>query len=827
MEKEKTKINISVRGLVEFIMRAGDLDSRFMGSSRAQEGTRIHKKLQKSNEKLYYSYASEVSLKHIIEYEEFQLLVEGRADGIITDEKGNITIDEIKSTHRDLSLIDEDYNILHWAQAMCYGYIYGVQNNLENIKIQVTYCELANEQVKSLIRDFDLKELREFFMDLVDKYYGWAKEKFLWQHHRTQSIKELNFPFPSYRRGQRELAVAAYKTIQEGKKLFAQAPTGIGKTISTLFPAVKAMGEGMVSKIFYLTAKTITRTVAEEAAIRLKDSGLHFRNITLTAKDKICFKCTGKDREQGPLEEKVEASLDANKPKASCTPEQCEYAKGHFDRVNRALEDIISNEHEFTRDKIEVYSKKHQVCPFEFSLDLALWADLVICDYNYAFDPRAYLRRFFENNVSDDYAFLIDESHNLVDRSREMFSAELFKSNVLKCKKLMKGRMPSLYKSIDKINSYFIQLRHLCEEKNASTLVNKEEPGELYPMLKSFMKESEEYLVKNRGTEGYEDILQLYFDINGFLSRGESYDERFVTYIDTENSEVKLKLYCVDPSYLLKEATGRAKAAVFFSATLTPMEYFKEVLGGGEEDYKMRLPSPFHRENLSLNIVSNLSTRYVNRESSYEEIARYIKTFTKSKKGNYMIFFPSYIYMNKVHEMYKELFPDDTSLGADGQGAEKITLQDNSMTEENREEFLNNFQKDNDHTLIAFVVMGGIFSEGIDLVGDRLIGAIIVGVGLPQICLERNIIKEYYGEKRGQFSKGFEYSYIYPGMNKVLQAAGRVIRTEQDKGAVVLIDDRFASKEYQRLFPEEWKDFNIIKSTQGLEEVLREFWKAF
>lgn len=794
------KVSISVRELVEFILRTGDLDSGFMSASRAQEGTKAHKKLQKSNEELFEKYNREVTLSFEASYEEFSIVIEGRADGII-EEKGDIIIEEIKSTQRDLSLIEEAYNELHWAQVKSYGYIYASKEGLDSIKLQLTYFDLTTEETKSFLKSFNIKELEEFFYGLVDSYYSWARDRYYWGIKRDQSIKGTDFPFESYRRGQRELAVAVYGTIKENKKLFAEAPTGIGKTISTIFPAVKAMGEGLINKIFYLTAKTITRTVGEEAFNRLRTKGLKMRVITLTAKDKICF----------------------NK-EAACNGEQCEYAKGHYDRVNAAIMDLITNEESFTREIIEAYAKKHRVCPFEFSLDLALFSDAIICDYNYAFDPSAALKRFFDVSVvgkgkSKDsnkipYALLIDEGHNLVDRAREMFSEELLKSKILEAKKLMKGRAQNLYKSLDKINSYMIDLRHQLEEEDKKSIVTTEPPEEIYILLRIFMKEAEEYLIKNRNTEGYEEILDLYFNFNSFLNIGELYGENYVTYVDSENKDIKLKLFCVDPSKNLKETMNKVRSTILFSATLNPMDYFKELLGHNAEDYNMRLPSPFNRENLKVNIADKISTKYIHRENSYEAIATYIRTFIKGRKGNYMVFFPSYAYMNRVHEDFVNSMSMDEKVD--------IILQDSSMTEENREEFLKTFDENNENTLVAFAVLGGVFSEGIDLTGDKLIGAIIVGVGLPQLCLERDIIKDYYNEK---LNKGYEYSYMYPGMNKVLQAAGRVIRTEKDRGTLMLIDQRFINRDYESLFPREWFPYVKLRDQLQLQRELKEFWE--
>lgn len=785
-------VKISVRNLVEFTLRSGDLDTRFTTSARAVEGTRLHQKLQKLNKKkfaeLNMEYMAEVFLSHSFEREGISYIIEGRADGIIVPLGNSLyqttTIDEIKTTSQPLERIHEDYNELHWAQAKCYGYIYALQQNLDEIDIQLTYCDVENEDIKVFVKNFSRDELEVYFISIIDKYHKWACLSEQWIELRNNSIRSLNFPFNSYRKGQRELAVSVYKTITEGKSIFAQAPTGIGKTISTLFPTVKAMGEGYISKIFYLTAKTITRQVAEEAINKMRDCNLSFKAITLTAKDKICF----------------------NKG-AACNPEQCSFARGHFDRVNDAIEDILTNENQLTRDKIEAYAREYNICPFEFSLDLTLWSDCVICDYNYVFDPRVSLKRFFE--TKGDYAFLIDEAHNLVDRAREMYSAQLNKATFLKLKKLMKDIENNISKSLGKINNYFLSRKKALEGKSFSQ--EKDLPEDLYPLLRKFVKLSEDWLANNEGRAGHEDLLQLYFDVLAFLRVWELYSDDYITYTEDAGNDLIIKLFCLHPGKLLRQSINKGRSAVFFSATLTPMSYFKDILGGKEEDYFMRLPSPFPKEQQCLLIADRVSTRYKDRNRSIDIITRYIHALISVKKGNYMIFFPSYKYMLDVHKHFVDNYPEV-----------KLLLQEGDMDENERDEFLKAFVENPQETLVAFVVLGGIFSEGIDLKGDRLIGAAIVGVGLPQLCLERDIIKDYFEQS---VKKGYDYAYTYPGMNKVMQAAGRVIRSLEDKGVVLLIDDRFSSYQYRPLFPEHWQHARMVSSPSDLVNIVQLFWK--
>ncbi|MCF6461666.1 ATP-dependent DNA helicase [Clostridium sp. Cult3] len=776
------QIKVSVRNLVEFVLRSGDIDNTFMGSTRAVEGTRAHQKVQNSYGE---EYTPEVVLKHILNYEDFTIEIEGRADGILkTDE--NIIIDEIKSTVRPLDEIIEDYNPLHWAQGKCYGYMYAIEKGIEELKIQLTYFNIESEETKKFIRSYSFKELEEFFLGLIGEYIEWANMTFYWGKVRDASIEELSFPFKNYRKGQRKLAVAVYRTVLDEKNLFAQAPTGIGKTISTIFPSIKAIGEGIASKVFYLTAKTITREAALSSINQMAWKGLRIKSIVITAKEKIC------------LNEEVK-----------CNPRECPYAKGHFDRVNQAIMDVLEKEDIITRDIVVEYARLHQVCPFELSLDLSLWSDVIICDYNYVFDPNVYLKRFFDES-GNDYIFLIDEAHNLVERSRDMFSAQIVKEPFLKYKRLFKEDFPNISKAFNNCNNAMnkIKREHIS---NGDPYYQKEEITDIYPPINKLIKELEEWLIDEKEHQLHEEILELYFELLRFIKIADFYDNRYVTYIEQEDKDVLLKLFCIDPSYLLSETLEKSKAAILFSATLTPLDYYRDILGGDEEDYIIRFNSPFPKDNLCLLVGDTISTKYKDRDKTYLEIVEYIEEFISQKRGNYFVFFPSYKYMEQIYTHFIDRNPDIITI-----------IQDNFMKEEDRENFLNRFHMEKQDTMVAFAVLGGIFSEGIDLIGDKLIGAVIVGVGLPQICFERNIIREYFQSENGL---GYEYAYMYPGMNKVLQAAGRVIRSEEDKGAILLIDERFGTIKYRRLYPRGWSHYKRVGDSKWIRTNLRDFWK--
>ncbi|MGB8455120.1 MAG: ATP-dependent DNA helicase [Anaerocolumna sp.] len=796
-EDSSGKIKISVRNLVEFILRSGDLDNRTGGrrdTDAMQEGSRIHRKIQKQ---MGSDYSAEFPLTITIPVTRddisFELCIEGRADGIISraEESPSIVIDEIKGVYMELSHLEAPVAV-HRAQAMCYAYIYAKLYDHDEIGIRLTYCNMETENMKYFNESFPFKELETWFINLTDEYSKWAVWQSRWFSLRNESIKALDFPF-DYRPGQKELVTDVYKTIIRDKRLFIEAPTGVGKTISTIYPTIKAMGEGIVSKIFYLTAKTITRTVAEETFQKLIEMGLHIKSVTITAKEKICL-------------------LD----KPECNPVSCTRAKGHYDRVNDAVFDLLNNENDISRELILSYAQEHNVCPFEMCLDVTTWADNVICDYNYAFDPNVYLRRFFLGDKKNDYVFLIDEAHNLVDRAREMYSAVLYKEQFLKIKKLIKNKnsgaqnsqpsnSPKLEKRLEACNSDLLKLKRDCD--NCCVIENI---TDFVLHLMRLMTEYDEYLSEYKDLEGKDDILGLYLDIRHFLNIYEIYSDKYITYLDyNEQGEFRIKLLCMDPSDNLNTCLDKGKSAVFFSATLLPIQYYKEQLGGREGDYAVYAPSPFQIENRLLMIGNDVSTKYTRRNNEeFEKIVNYIISFTEAKKGNYMVFFPSYQMLNQIAELARGRL-------------EGLVVQKNNMGEIEKEEFLKDFTLEPDISRIGFCVMGGIFSEGIDLKNDRLIGAVIVGTGLPMIGNEKELFRSYYDNRNG---RGFDYAYLYQGMNKVLQSAGRVIRTTEDRGAILLLDERFRQTQYTNLFPREWYP-NIIVDLKTMESELSVFWE--
>lgn len=780
---EKKKIRISVRNLVEFVMRGGDIDNRRTAGAEKeamQAGSKIHRKIQR---RMGADYRAEVAMRHVVEEERYQIVVEGRADGVIESRTG-VTIDEIKGIYKNLSLMEEPVPV-HLAQAMCYGYFYCVDHELEEIGIQITYCNLETEEIRRFRQDKTREELQVWFGGLIHEYVKWAEYLYRHELRREESLKELEFPY-AYREGQRELAVSVYRTLRRGKNLFIQAPTGIGKTLSTVYPSLKAMGEGYGEKLFYLTAKTITRSVAEECFALLREHGMYFSTVTLTAKEKLC-----------PME------------KTECNPDACPYAKGHFDRVNDAVYDMIHQEMGITREKVLDYAKRYRVCPFEFCLDISSWVDGIICDYNYVFDPDARLKRYFSDGVSGDYIFLIDEAHNLVSRAREMYSALLVKEDFLAVKRILKGKAPKLERYLDRCNKNLLEMKRECESFQVLPDVNLFAANlmGLFGEFEVFMEEEREFADRDL-------VLDFYFQVRHFLNMYEGMDDHYRIYTEfAADGGFALRLFCIDPSRCLSACLQKGRGSIFFSATMLPVLYYKKLLSGNQEDYAVYAHSPFPKEHRLLCIGADVSSRYTRRnKGEYRKIVDYIKILAESHRGNYMVFFPSYQYMEAVERELWEVCD----------GAFTWRMQENRMTEEEREDFLADFEAARDQSFVALCVLGGIFSEGIDLKAERLEGAVIVGTGLPMVCTEQEVLKAYFEE---QGENGYDYAYQYPGMNKVLQAAGRVIRTAQDRGVILLLDDRFLRPEVQELFPREWGEYGRV--TRGnAAGWLEQFWNS-
>ncbi len=799
--EKRSQIRISVRNLVEFILREGDIDNRH-GQSVSPEamlaGSRMHRKIQKRKGSDYHA---EVPLKLVLKEEYYDLILEGRADGIqiltegekpdysvsfqniVLEDSAKVIIDEIKGIYMKLDHLLAPVGV-HLAQAKCYAYIYALQHDLKRIGVQMTYVNLDTEEMKYFSEEYTFEALEGWFDNLIASYRKWSDFQYAWKKLRQESIQKLQFPF-AYRKGQKELAAGVYRTIQRKKNLFIQAPTGVGKTITTVFPAVKAVGEGLGDRIFYLTAKTVTGTVAWETFDQLRRQGYQAKLIQITAKEKMCL-CA----------------------EMECNPVHCPYAKGHYDRVNDAVFGLLQKEDFFTREVLLEQAREYQVCPFEMSLDVASWVDDIICDYNYVFDPNVYLKRFFAEGIRGDYIFLIDEAHNLVERSREMYSATLRKEDFLSVRKIMKRYQPKLDKDFNKCNRILLDYKRKCENYKVY-----QDIGSFIFTLMNLASGLDEFLQRSTEFPERKEVSEFYFAVRNFLNMYERVDEHYVIYGEhTAEGGFLLKLYCVDPSLNLQECIDKGNAAIFFSATFLPIRYYKSLLSTKQDNYAVYAETAFTEEQSLLLLGRDVSSRYTRRnQDEYRRIAEYIRKTGQAQKGNYMVFFPSYKMMQEVYEVFEGL----------NCGEMETCMQVSGMKEEEREAFLGQFAAEHERSFLAFCVMGGIFGEGIDLKNEQLIGAVVVGTGLPQISNEREILMHYYDERSGE---GFDYAYRYPGMNKVLQAAGRVIRTVDDRGVILLLDDRFTRREYESLFPKEWERRSSC-TVESVSGYLDAFWE--
>lgn len=821
---------IGVRQLVELILRQGSIESGVEGGirsmKRALEGGRLHRKIQKGQRG---DYAAEVDMRKTVplvmeDGTVFEhLTVEGRADGIYTSTGDGLSmsgdsqqlsldalvlpqeeakpvraVDEIKSVSSSLEYITNDTYPLHFAQAECYAYFLAEEENLEEVLVRLTYIQTETEEIKYLYRLYHRRELKAFFDHLITSYTEWARRRYLWKKERTASLEPMPFPYDTYRDGQKQMASYVYQAVKAHSHVFLQAPTGIGKTVSSLFPALKAMGQGHTEKIFYLTAKNTTAEAALSADERMrKKSGMRLKTIHLTAKDKLC-----------PL---VQKGL-----KRRCDPQHCAFANGHYDRINQAVLESIRSQDRFEASDILRLCEKYRVCPYEFSLDLSMECDLIVCDDNYVFDPTVSLRRYFSGG-KQNFTLLVDEAHNLVDRARNMFSAKLSRQQMVSAKKRVpeKSRVGA---ALDKVSRLFQKAKkeHPAQEGGLEGSLYAGAaaftPGEDWlQALSTLADRMDEYFLmihrSGRDARDEEELYELYFDVLFFIRTLQTMGDGYESYLTCPGRNVEVHLFCVDPSEPLKEVYEKVGGVVFFSATLTPLSYYQNLLGGAD-DPAFRLPSPFDPDHLRV-MTAPLPVTYQNRRRTLEPLCELIYETICAKEGHYMAFFPSFAYMDVLCDAFCAKHPDV-----------KVVRQKSGMSQEERDAFMRSFS-DNTEAVLGFCVLGGVFSEGIDLVGEKLIGVMIVTVGLPQICLERDLIRQHIDRESDH---GFEYAYVYPGLNRVLQAAGRVIRTDHDAGVVLLVDQRFEQDRYQRLYPDEWERIRSV-DTESLPGVLEEFWR--
>jgi len=780
--EERRAIRVNVRALAEFALEGGDLWADMQMAERMHEGMLAHMAVQK---KYPEGWESEVSVRHEETVLGVTLAIHGRMDGFWDRGEGYApVIEEIKSTKlRSPERIGQDAYPVHWAQAHIYAYIVCMQKGCEYVEVRLTYQSVDGPKV-TYTRTFDRERLTELFLSYAMPYAQWTALLQGWAERSRPSMRALAFPYDDYREGQRDMAANAYRAIKGNRILLCQAPTGIGKTSASLFPAIKALGAGLTERIFYLTARTTARRAAEDALERMRETGLRARSVTLTAKEKICF---------------------MNGQKVRCQPDECPYAAGYYDRRRGALTEAVGMER-FGREEIEELAREYGICPFELSLDLCETADVIICDYNYVFDPVVHLKRFFDGGKCE-CALLIDEAHNLASRAREMLSAELKYADLLALRRAVaraEGDKSSLYRATAALLK---QMRALCKGLEMPS-AESEPPATLYGPVDDFVEACRE---KMGQAEYHEQLLECYFQALDYQRACDAFDGNYKALLFGEKSAYRIKLWCLDPAEYLRRSMLRTSGAVLFSGTLSPMHYYARISGVRREegDALLELDSPFPSENL-LVLRLPMDTRYRVREETAGEIARAILAMCRAKTGNYMACFPSHAYLQLVYERFMLV----------SGGRIKTIKQESGMKEEEREAFIGMLRPEPNESLVAFVAMGGIFAEGVDLPGDRLSGAAIVGVGLPQPDFERELLAEAWNDS----DEGRAYAYVYPGLERVLQAAGRVIRSEEDRGVVLLLDERYAGEEYRELLPGAWRVKGARDINSALEK-MKAFWR--
>ena len=770
---------VSVRELVAFVHNEESIDNRKQSNHTALEGSKIHRKLQQSMDE---NYQSEVSLKTVYQGKQFDIQLEGRCDGIWQKEN-QIIIDEIKTGEHTFEQLEDATLQLFMAQAKIYAYIYALQEKLEEVVVMVRYFCTQDEKIDEYQNQYSFDELNNYYQETMKEYEKWLIFLDKYRQNRQKKLQALQFPYNNYRKGQRELSIAVYRTLSQEKCLFMEAPTGTGKTLSTLFPALKAMVEYNQGRIFYLTAKTITRQVALDTMKLFEEQQSEIKTIEISAKEKICFM-----------------------NECKCNPDYCPFAKNYYQKQKLAIWDLLNNGHFYSREQISEVAKKYECCPFELSLDLSLYSDVIVCDYNYLFDPQVYLKRFFELEETDSY-FLIDEGHNLISRAREMYSKALSLQLIKDFKKLL----PKHHRKHHKILQQFIEY---CEEsrkllKDQDYLFQKELPDKLIDLGYRWSEYFRDFLLELKD-EIPTWLQNLYFDLMSFLKISEYYDDHFTFLVELVNHELQFKIFCLDPAHFIKQKLDFGKGSVLFSATLSPVQYYQNLLVGHTDDLTFRQSSPFNQNQFQVLVADYLPMTYKYRSQVVDSLCELIKKATDIKAGNYFCFFPSFSYMEEVYQRYIQLYPEA-----------EVLIQSRELKDVEKEAFLANFQAQNEQVVLGFCVLGGVFSEGIDLKKNRLIGSIIVSVGLPQISKEQEELKRYFDEKNQQ---GFYYIYQLPGFNKMMQAAGRVIRTEEDRGVILLIDQRFSRKDYMQLYPSHWSKGVVVHDLSSMLNQLKQFW---
>jgi DNA excision repair protein ERCC-2 len=771
---------VSVRRLVDFVHQKGGLaaETDFVSPLRAQQGARLHRSLQANRGE---GFEAEVPLSCVVSHEELTLEVQGRADGVWHD-GGKWWVEEIKSD-RSVNLI-RDADPLHLGQARMYAHLLLLARGGTECSVRIRYVTLDGAETRDFEYAFTAAGLREFFEGTVRPYLSWLIALQRWKALRNESIAVFPFPFETFRRGQRQLAVKVYRAARDGAALLAEAPTGTGKTISALYPSIKALGEGGFGTVVFLAAKTAGKRAAEEAVARMKAQGLRLRHVTLTARDKVC------QRDGVP-----------------CDRTACPLAVHYYDRIPEALAYALEDGN-LGRDRLREIGERFGVCPFELSLDAACWIDVLICDYNYIFDPVVFLRRLF-GECADSLFLIVDEAHHLPERVRSMLSAELSAEWLGKMKRLCREEVPGFARELGRLRTLITkQCRESFPSGTGAGAVAITLPPKLAETLRNALDAAEEWLVQEIPSLQREEILEAYFKLLSMQRALGWFNESFAALLEKRDGGPLLRIACLDPAFRIKEVLEETRGATFLSATLSPIEEYRTVLA--EDAATLQLDSPYPQDHLRVLIHDRIDVRFKAREGSIPRIVEAIAAFVDGRAGNYMVYAPSYAYLASIHAAFcKERSNVETM------------IQTPDMSETAREAFVHAFQPGRTTALVGFAVLGGVFGEGIDLAGDRLNGVVVVGAGLGYPDAESELIRSKVEESG---SDGFFRAYIQPAMTRVLQAVGRLIRSETDRGVALMIDRRFGQPAYARLFPHWWRPFRVA-SASGVRQQVDAFWR--
>lgn len=766
---------IAIRELAFFVYQSGALTNETSLNKDAQDGTHIHQLRQSEYQK---DQIKEYYINKIIEYNGESICFNGYIDGLL-DKKNSLILEEIKTTSHDLFGEDFNYKEEHLAQVKLYAYFMFLETDFSEVKLNLLYINRKNYLRRNFEFVLTKEEIFEFFYNTLNVYLSFVNTTIERQKNRIITTKYIDFPFENPRDGQLKMSSEITKHFTDKEMLYCLAPTGIGKTMSSIYGAIKAMTD-LSDKLFYLTAKSSGKMSAIRAVNLLISKGLKIKALELSSKQKMC-----------------------NKGCKICHTDECEFAKHFFDNLLEATTKIIEENDIITSDIVFEYAEKYQICAFEFSLNISTNVDIIICDYNYVFDPKVRLIRFFEDTKYLPY-ILVDESHNLVSRSLDMYSTSLSTFNITILKKTLSqfDNTTSTSLLLKLIN--YIRRKYETKVNYNEYFYQNENDLEIVDYITLICDEIS-YLLENYDDIKEKDLLlENYFILKDYLRISELYSSSHRFVVKNVNNNIYISLICLNASeFLFDMYQKHTKGITYFSATLNPIEYYKEMLSMNNGDF-IEFKSPFDSSKFEV-VVTPISTKYNDRYQTLNSLIEIVNETINVKKGKYIVFFPSYEYLNLFLSYFKN---DDYNL-----------IIQNQIQKLSTNEVFKEFSKD--QNTLGLFVLGGSFSEGIDLYGDLLHGVIVVGVGLPQINFETNLSKEYFNSLQ---LNGFDYAYTYPGFTKVIQAAGRVIRTEEDKGILLLVDNRYLYKNYRNMFPSHWQNIKMIKNLDDISKNLDEFW---